>query len=215
MKRVLLLTYLILPIISHAQSMTTVTSDSVIYIDGNKCLLAYSDNNIAMGVEIKDTKTFDKHLVATILIVNKSDNPVTFSPEKITAIVVDKRGKQKDCTVYTSEEWLRKEQNSIFWWGPDNVQNVTTESEVVTKDSYGNTVAKTKGKVTEQVYTGAKTKAMREAKERIDRTYFKKSTISVGEQKRGNVIFRNSKANNLIITIPLDNRNFVFDLSKE
>lgn len=215
MKKTKLSTLVILalcPLFSFSQ--TTVNADMVIYEHGYKSICA-GVGETSIIVKVKDEKEFAKHSSLVVAIKNGSDKSVTFNPEEIEAKVIDNSGREEKCKAYTAQELIKKERRNIFWFGPNNVSSVTTNSSITTRDKHGNVVTTTDGKATTQVYTGAKEEAMADAENKIQESYFQKTTIFPGKFKHGEIVLKNRKSKNIILTIPLGGTNFIFDFSKE
>ena len=204
MKKTKLSTLVVLalcPLFSFSQ--TTVNADMVIYEHGYKSICA-GVGETSIIVKVKDEKEFTKHSSLVVAIKNGSDKSVTFNPEEIEAKVIDNSGREEKCKAYTAQELIKKERSSV-----------TTNSSITTRDKHGNVVTTTDGKATTQVYTGAKDEAMADAENKIQESYFQKTTIFPGKFKHGEIVLKNRKSKNIILTIPLGGTNFIFDFSKE
>ena len=213
MERIKILVMLMfLSLASFGQNVVNV--DKVFYKGGYKTLCAGTENARVL-VYVRDEKSFAKHLSLWVAIKNDSKDAITFNPDRIEAMVIDNAEHKDICKAYTAQELIKKEKRNIFWFGPDNVKNVTTNSNITTKDAYGNVITRTDGSATTQVYTGDRDKAIADAEHKIKTSYLQKITIFPEEMKEGEIVLKNKKAKNIIVSIFIGDTNFVFDLSKE
>ena len=188
----------------------TIASDYVEYAEG-KMIIGAHNKDFTIGVLCKDTDIYDKHFSFDLIITNNGER-VTFDPSTIIITTYDKRGRVQECDVLSSDEWWTIVRRNLIWFGGGNYKEVTTE----VNQSFSNgqektnatTIAKTK------VYTGELDKNLKEARSEIKENYLTKTTIKTNNTIRGQLVCRNTKAQNIVITIPIKNTKFIFDLNK-
>lgn len=88
---------------------------TVSYNDGQKIVEVKGDDGVTVIIAKKDDNTVTKHQNLFLMIINESQNNFNFDPSKISVETVNK-GK-KVYTIYTCDEWIRKEKTRIFLWG--------------------------------------------------------------------------------------------------
>ena len=90
------------------------------YVNGYNWLY-YNANGITLGMTNIKVKDYGKYFQIPIIITNSSLFPFDFDPKNITSILVDKKGKQVELEVLSSEEYMKKVRRgqnwAMFWAG--------------------------------------------------------------------------------------------------
>lgn len=90
------------------------------YIEGYNWLY-YNANGITLGMTNIEIKDYGKYFQIPIIVTNSTLFPFDFDPNLITSTLIDKKGRQVDLEVLSSEEYLSKVQRgqnwAMFWKG--------------------------------------------------------------------------------------------------
>lgn len=215
MRKIIFICMGIICSIYSSNAQIVVECNDVEYIDGKK-VMKISNERATVVIFFEDIGEFGKHFPFEIFIGNNGEK-FTVDPAKIIIQSYHKKNATKECYALTSEEWWKITRRNIYWFGPDNVEEITTQvstdSSSRSNGDYVSGTVNTTAKTT--VYTGEKDKKMKEAKAEIDDNYLKKSTVYPKESISGSLRGGNTKALNLKIKIPISNQIFEFDLSKQ
>lgn len=182
---------------------------TVSYNDGQKIVEVKGDNGVTVIIAKKDDNMVTKHQNLFLMIINESPNNFNFDPSKISVETVNK-GKKVYSSIYTCEEWIKKEKTRIFLWGPNNTESQTVNTKVQNSDGSTTTI---ETKV--DVVTNANDKARADAEGVINSTYFKRVTIYSGQSQQGIIVAKNPKAQNIIVSVPVNGNIYVIDFSNE
>lgn len=84
------------------------------YIDG-AAWPYYNYNGIVIGLTNYKVKDYGKYYRIPIIITNNSMFPFDFDPTKVTATLVDKKGKTISLRVYSADDYMKKVRRSQNW----------------------------------------------------------------------------------------------------
>lgn len=210
MKHIFLLLTLFCCLTANAQQVFD--NMTIEYKNAKKVMCIKSSDNVSVLVAIPDNGKLDKHLELDVVVANNGEtnfnvNPSNFSIEEIN------KGKSSQCGVYTCDEWVKKEKTRILLWGPNNVEQQTVKTNVTTGSGTQTTTSTIETKV--DVRTNANDEARADAESSIRSKYLTRTTVRANDIVYGMVVAKNKKAQNLIITIPINGNKYVFDLSRE
>lgn len=75
----------------------------------------YNKNGIMIGMTNNEVRDYGKYYQIPIVIANNSMFPVEFNPNKVTAILTNKKGEEKELKVYSAEEYMKKVRRQQNW----------------------------------------------------------------------------------------------------
>lgn len=182
---------------------------TVSYNDGQKIVEVKGDDGVTVIITKKDDNMVTKHQNLFLMIINESSSNFNFDPSKISVETVNK-GKKVYSSIYTCDEWIKKEKTRIFLWGPNNTESQTVNTKVQNSDGSTTTI-----ETQVDVVTNANDKARANAEDVINSTYFKRVTIYPGQSQQGIIVAKNPKAQNIIVSVPVNGNIYIIDFSNE
>lgn len=206
----LFLFLLVMVISLPTQAQKTYDQCIIKYEGGQKGMQINGDDGTIVVVSKKDDGKIVKHQDFYVGVINNSNKEYNFNPTSIKVEAINK-GKKEVFKVYSCDEWIKKEKTRILLWGPNNSETQSVKTQI--KDANGITKSTIESK--SEIITNANDEARANAEAEINARYFKRVTIPNGQVRYGMVVAKNPKSQNLILTIPVNNNIYVFDLSKE
>lgn len=207
MKKILLLT-LLLSILNYGYGQKKYDSPIVTFKDG-VCCKEYSTKEFNVLIHAKkQAKEFalsGSEIILNFVIQNNTGGNYNLNPSSFKTYGY-KKNKRVEIKLFSFEEYKVKCNKNIYWFGPDNKEEVKTETLVKSGTSGEN---KSEITTTTKVYTGAKDDMYRYAEEYLSH-YLKRNTMDDNDVIRGFMVMDDYKGDIVEIEVTLDSYVFLF-----
>lgn len=151
-----------------------------------------------------------KEIGIYIHVENISNKTIDVNPAMISGYYM-KGNKEKELKIYTYNEYIKKAKKDIFWFGPENTEQVNKETTV--RDERGNILRKVETETS--VYTGANDVAKQNAEQNISNSYLRRHTLEERESISGLIVAKNAKMDTFFLKITISNYMYVFECNLE
>lgn len=220
-------------LISYAQDFVISENDSTVtteYDDGKLWAYRYI-NNCVVGITCYEYKDYGMCYQVRIHIKNLGSQNVTFDPDEVNALLVDKNGNGIALQVYTNEEFQKKVKRSQNWamalYGFSTGFNAgsagystsfsttysSTGSAYTTMTTHYNPNVAYQANIAANAQIATLGKTMANERAIIEQGYLKKTTIHPNEGIVGYMNIKRKKGRNLFVNIPLDGCVYSFEWS--
>ncbi len=232
MKYVLAIILSYLTLISYAQDFVISENDPTItteYHDGKLWAYRYM-NNCMVGLTCYEYKDdYGKYYQVQIQTNNLSSQNVTFDPDEVNALLIDKNGDSIILEVYTNEEFQKKINRTQNWamalygfsagFNAGSAGYSTSYSTTTSPNGYAYSTVTThydanaayQANMAANAQISALGRMMADERVIKEQGYLKKTTIHPNEGIVGYMNIKRKKGDNLIVNIPLNGCVYSFE----
>ena len=188
------------------------------YNDGN-LFLYYEENGVRVSMHLNITRSYGKYYQSYIVVENLSSNTFLFNPEEVKAII-KKSDEKKEVYALTSDEYLKKVHRQNNWTSAMYAFNASYNAAMAgynSSSAYGYSnmysydyVANYYAQQNAANNIHAFNKELLNINQILHNGYLRKHTLMRGKVISGYVNIKYKKADEILIIIPVNGKNYKF-----